>query len=178
MTRRPAEPRRTRSTDNPAGAEPAAPAAARSPPAARRTPTPPPASAAGAGRDPRTRSPSAPPPAPTSTAGRGSAGPRRRPDLPPAGRSRQLSGQRRGSPPCPLQCLAAATAAPQDPGLPARASSAARARSRRRWSEADRQWAPNQATSGRRQRTAEIRASPGGGGAPSRAMQCNAAAVG
>jgi len=96
-TRRPAEPRRTTSTGKPAAAEPAAPAAARSPPAARRTPP----VAAGAGRDPRTRSPSAPPRATASTAavsraraGRGSAAPRRRPDLPPAGRSRQLSGLR------------------------------------------------------------------------------------
>ena len=96
-TQRPAERRRTTSTGKPAAAEPAAPAAARSPPAARRTPP----VAAGAGRDPRTRSPSAPPRATASTAavsracaGRGSAAPRRRPDLPPAGRSRQLSGLR------------------------------------------------------------------------------------
>lgn len=118
-TRRPAERRRTMSTGKPAAAGPAAPAAARSPPAARRTPP----AAAGAGRDPRTRSPSAPRPATASTAavsraraGRGSAAPRRRPDLPPAGRSRQLSGLRATA----LQSLAAATAAREDPGLPRR----------------------------------------------------------
>lgn len=98
-SRRPAERRRTTSTGKPVAAEPAAPAAARSPPGARRTP--PAAAAAGAGRDPHTRSPSAPPRATASTAavsraraGRGSAAPRRGPDLPPAGRSRQLSGLR------------------------------------------------------------------------------------
>lgn len=103
MTRRPAERRRTTSTGKPAAAGLAAPAAARSPPAARRTPPAAAAAAAAAeaGRDPRSRSPSAPPRATASTAavsraraGRGSAAPRRRPDLPPAGRSRQLSGLR------------------------------------------------------------------------------------
>lgn len=101
---RPAAPRWTTSTGSPAGAEPAEPAAARSRPAARRTPPPPPA-AAGAGRDPRARSPSTPPPGRSSTAaatraraGRGSAGPRRRPDLPPEARSRQLSAPRRRTP--------------------------------------------------------------------------------
>ena len=58
-TRRPAERRRTTSTGKPAAAEPAAPAVARSPPAA--------AAAVGAGRVPRTRSPSVPPPRVTAS---------------------------------------------------------------------------------------------------------------
>jgi hypothetical protein len=106
-----AGPRRTSRTGSPAAASaPAAPVAGRSPPAARRTPTLPTAvgrsptlrPAAGAGRDPHSRSPSPAPPARTSTAatrGRGSAAPRRRPDLPP---TRQLSGPRRPSRAAPV----------------------------------------------------------------------------
>jgi hypothetical protein len=109
----PAGPRRTSRTGNPAASAPAAPAAGRSPPAARRTPTLPTAAAgrsatlppaAGGGRARRIRSPSPAPPARTSTAairGRGSAAPRRRPDLPPAAPSRQLSGPRRQRRPSP-----------------------------------------------------------------------------
>jgi hypothetical protein len=170
-TRSPAERRRTTSTGKPVAAEPAAAAAARSPPAAARR-MPPVVAAEGAGRDPRTRSPSAPPRATASTAavsraraGRGSAAPRRRPDLPPAGRTRQLSG---------LRATEHSVAPPGSRGSDSRAS-----RSRPphasgvggarqitpRWTEAARQWAQRHQTKqarGSHGQRRKIRASPGG----------------
>lgn len=170
-TRSPAERRRTTSTGKPVAAEPTAAAAARSPPAAARR-MPPAVAAEGAGRDPRTRSPSAPPRATASTAavsraraGRGSAAPRRRPDLPPAGRTRQLSG---------LRATEHSVAPPGSRGSDSRAS-----RSRPphasgvggarqitpRWTEAARQWAQRHQTKqarGSHGQRRKIRASPGG----------------
>jgi hypothetical protein len=172
-TRSPAERRRTTSTGKPVAAEPAAAAAAaaRSPPAAARR-MPPAVAAEGAGRDPRTRSPSAPPRATASTAavsraraGRGSAAPRRRPDLPPAGRTQQLSG---------LRATEHSVAPPGSRGSDSRAS-----RSRPphasgvggarqitpRWTEAARQWAQRHQTKqarGSHGQRRKIRASPGG----------------